>query len=95
MTSGRKPSKNKNIIKIIVTAVAAGILLFAGVHIALTNQAIRDAREFTGQTLEFLDNRVTEYKNNVTNSRALSDCWTKPSSLWRFLITTEPIRRTD
>ena len=34
MTSGRKPSKNKNIIKIIVTAVAAGILLFAGVHIA-------------------------------------------------------------
>ena len=40
MTSGRKPSKNKNIIKIIVTAVAAGILLFAGVHIALTNQAI-------------------------------------------------------
>lgn len=72
MTSGRKPSKNKNIIKIIVTAVAAGILLFAGVHIALTNQAIRDAREFTGQTLEFLDNRVTEYKNNVTNDKIKS-----------------------
>lgn len=72
MTSGRKPSKNKNIIKIIVTAVAAGILLFAGVHIALTNQAIRDAREFTGETLEFLDNRVTEYKNNVTNDKIKS-----------------------
>ena len=72
MTSGRKPSKNKNIIKIIVTAVAAGILMFAGVHIALTNQAIRDAREFTGQTLEFLDNRVTEYKNNVTNDKIKS-----------------------
>ena len=72
MSSDKKSGKNRSLAGMIIIAVTAGIMLFAGAYTALTNQAIKETRELTEQTLDFLGNRVTEYKNNLTNDKTKS-----------------------